>query len=128
MFNANGIVATHGFVVINQSSTGQLFRVDPQTGFATEIETFGTDLVNADGMELRGHLLYVVRSPADVVQRMGLFTRRGIAVPRGRSPATSTSRQRPHSWAITCTWSTPGSRRRRHRRRRTGSPDSELTR
>ncbi len=61
-FNANGIVSSHGSVVIDQSETGQLFRVDPQTGVASEIETFGTDLVAADGMELRGHLLYVVRN------------------------------------------------------------------
>ena len=31
-FNANGIVASRGWLILVQSNTGQLFRVDPRTG------------------------------------------------------------------------------------------------
>ena len=82
-FNANGIVAQHGWLVINQTETGQLFRVGPRTGVARELRTFGTDLVGADGMELRGHLLYVVRGSVNTVNRMVLLTRHRLAVPAG---------------------------------------------
>jgi len=61
--NLNGIVAKNGALVVAQSSTGKLFRVDPATGTADEVDLGGTPpLSNADGLELRGHLLYVVRN------------------------------------------------------------------
>lgn len=65
----NGIVAKSGVLIVAQSDTGQLFRVDPATGIAEEID-LGDDtppLINADGLELRGHLLYVVRNNDNVV-------------------------------------------------------------
>lgn len=46
-----------------QSSTGKLFRVDTATGTAEELDLGDTPpLSNADGLELRGQLLYVVRN------------------------------------------------------------------
>jgi outer membrane protein assembly factor BamB len=61
--NLNGIVAKNGALVVAQSSTGKLFRVDPSTGTADEVDLGGTPpLTSADGLELRGHLLYVVRN------------------------------------------------------------------
>ena len=60
--NLNGIVAKNGALVVAQSSTGMLFRVDPATGIARKIDLGPTPLSNADGLELRGHRRYVVRN------------------------------------------------------------------
>lgn len=63
-FNANGIDATpngESLIVVN-STTGLLYRVDPTSGEATEID-LGGDTVNAgDGILLDGQTLYVVQN------------------------------------------------------------------
>ena len=62
--NANGIrQLPGGDLVITQSSTGDLYRVDPRTGVADRIEVTGGDLKSGDGLELRGNTLYVVYGP-----------------------------------------------------------------
>jgi sugar lactone lactonase YvrE len=63
-FNADGIVtsANGRYLVINQLSTGDLFRVDVATKTVTKIDVGGFDLTNADGMALDGSSLYVVRN------------------------------------------------------------------
>ena len=61
-FNANGIVAARGWLIVVDSFTGGLFRVDKTTGVATEISTGGVSVANGDGLELRGSTLYVVRN------------------------------------------------------------------
>jgi hypothetical protein len=60
-FNLNGIVAEDGVLLVAQSSTGKLFRVDPATGVADELDLGGVNLGYPDGLELLGHTLYVVR-------------------------------------------------------------------
>lgn len=60
--NLNGIVAKNGALVVAQSSTGKLFRVDPATGVAEEIDLGGVALGSVDGLELQGHRLYAVRN------------------------------------------------------------------
>jgi hypothetical protein len=60
-FNLNGIVAEGGVLLVSQSSTGKLFRVDPATGVAAELDLGGVNLGYPDGLELLGHTLYVVR-------------------------------------------------------------------
>lgn len=60
-FNANGIVATRGSLVIVHSALGRLYRVDPASGVATELPV-GAPLPNGDGLELRGSTLYVVQN------------------------------------------------------------------
>jgi sugar lactone lactonase YvrE len=62
--NADGIVTSPDgrFLVINQLSTGDLFRVDVATKAVTKIDVGGFDLTNADGMALDGSSLYVVRN------------------------------------------------------------------
>lgn len=60
--NANGIVATpdgRQLIIVN-TTTGVLYRVDPQTGVATEIDVSGGSLEGGDGMLLIGKRLYVV--------------------------------------------------------------------
>lgn len=63
-FNANGIDATPGgkALIIVQSATGKLFKVDPQTGEAQEIDLGGETLPNGDGILLRGKTLFVVQN------------------------------------------------------------------
>ena len=61
-FNANGIVSWHGWLILVQSSTQTLYRVDPATGVATAIDLGGVLLPNGDGLELRGSRLYVVQN------------------------------------------------------------------
>lgn len=63
-FNANGLTLTPdgtALLVVN-STTGLLYRVDPTTGVATEVDLGGTSLTNGDGMLLQGRRLYVVQN------------------------------------------------------------------
>ena len=60
-FNLNGIIAVNGALLVDQSSTGRLFRVDPATGVADELDLGGASLGYTDGLELVGRKLYVVR-------------------------------------------------------------------
>jgi len=67
-FNVNGIERTPdgaGLIVV-QSNTGGLFRVEPDTGVTHRIEV-GEALVNGDGILLRGNTLYVVLNRANTV-------------------------------------------------------------
>jgi sugar lactone lactonase YvrE len=63
-FNVNGIDATSdgSRLVIVQSSTGKLFRVDPATGNAKTIDLGGASMTNGDGLLLVERTLYVVRN------------------------------------------------------------------
>jgi Cu-Zn family superoxide dismutase len=65
--NADGIVTVDGgrTLIINQLTTGKLFRVDVATKQVSEVMNTaggGFALTNADGMDIRGHSLYVVRN------------------------------------------------------------------
>ncbi|HSJ31866.1 MAG TPA: hypothetical protein VK933_10565 [Longimicrobiales bacterium] len=61
--NANGIVATPDgrWLIVVNTATGALYRVDPRTGAATSIDLAGGSLEGGDGMLLLGHRLYVVQ-------------------------------------------------------------------
>lgn len=62
--NANGIVAipdNRMLIVVNYYS-GRLYTVDPDTGFATEIDLEGVIVPTGDGLVLRGKTLYVVQN------------------------------------------------------------------
>ena len=68
-FNANGIVEARGWLIVVQSNTGQLFRVDPATGEATEIALGdGVDVAFGDGLEVHGNTLYVVQNQLNRVE------------------------------------------------------------
>jgi outer membrane protein assembly factor BamB len=58
-FNANGIVAFAGWLIVPQSNTGELFAIDPSTGESVQILPEGS-IPSADGLELVGSTLYVV--------------------------------------------------------------------
>jgi sugar lactone lactonase YvrE len=69
-FNANGIDATPsgGTLVIVQSNTGFLFRVNPSTGATDRIELAGgATVTNGDGILLDGKTLYVVRNQDNLI-------------------------------------------------------------
>ena len=62
--NANGIVATPNnrtLIVVNYK-TGLIYTVDPDPGFATEMDLGGLEVPNGDGLVLRGKTLYVVQN------------------------------------------------------------------
>ena len=58
-FNANGIAARGRWLVIVQSGTGFLFRLNPKTGDTKRIDTGGYLVTNGDGLDFRGRTLYV---------------------------------------------------------------------
>jgi sugar lactone lactonase YvrE len=68
-FNANGIAETpdRRALLVVQSSTGSLFRVNPDTGEATQVDLGVTVLTNGDGLLVRGRTLYVVQNQLNQV-------------------------------------------------------------
>jgi sugar lactone lactonase YvrE len=64
VLNSNGIVATPGgrSLIIVNSASGTLFRVDPDSGRATLIDLGGASVANGDGLMLRGDSLFVVQN------------------------------------------------------------------
>ena len=62
--NANGISRTPDgrALLIVQSNTGLLFRVDPRTGNTTKVDLGAATLPNGDGLLLEGRRLYVVQN------------------------------------------------------------------
>jgi sugar lactone lactonase YvrE len=63
-FNANGIERTpdRAALLVVQTVTGFLFRVDPRTGHARRVDLGSTVLKNGDGMLRDGRTLYVVQN------------------------------------------------------------------
>lgn len=68
-FNANGIAETtdHKALLVIQSATATLFRVDPATGEATAVDLGGDALPNGDGLLVIGRTLYVVQNFSNAV-------------------------------------------------------------
>ncbi|KAB1198979.1 superoxide dismutase [Haloferax sp. MBLA0078] len=68
-FNANGIDAPPNgeYLIVVNSSTGLLYKVDPATGDATEIDLGGASLTAGDGILLEGRTLYVVRNQLNLI-------------------------------------------------------------
>jgi sugar lactone lactonase YvrE len=89
-FNANGIAVTpdRRALLVVQTNTGLLFRVNPRTGVATQVDLGGTLVTNGDGLLVRGRTLYVVRNQDNqvVVFRLNRSGRRGVQVDTLTSP------------------------------------------
>jgi sugar lactone lactonase YvrE len=67
--NANGISATpdgRGLIIV-QSSTGFLFRVDPSTGVTIRVDLGNYIVTNGDGLLLDGNTLYAVRNRDNLI-------------------------------------------------------------
>ena len=83
-FNANGIVASRGWLIVVNSFTGKLFRVNPATGVATEIFLgAGVDVAFGDGLELHGGMLYVVQNQLNRVELFALGPQLAVALRLG---------------------------------------------
>jgi sugar lactone lactonase YvrE len=92
--NANGIALTpngRALLVVN-TSTGDLFRVNPWTGVARRVNLGGYQLTNGDGLLLKGRILYVVQNRLNQVAVIKLSEsgRRGRLVDTLTAPACST--------------------------------------
>lgn len=61
--NANGLVLTPDrcALLLMQSNTGRLFRVDPATGVAKVVDLGGLTLDQGDGLHVRGRTVYVAQ-------------------------------------------------------------------
>ena len=79
-FNANGIAVTPNgrALLVVQSSTASLFRVNPESGVARRVDLGGYALTNGDGLLVRGDTLYVVQNRLSQVAVFDL-NRRGTA-------------------------------------------------
>lgn len=88
--NLNGIEATkHGRTLIAVHSTlGLLYRIDPSTGVATEVDLGGEGLELGDGIVLEGRTLYVVQNFPNTLSVVELDRglRSGEVVDRVTSP------------------------------------------
>jgi sugar lactone lactonase YvrE len=74
-FNLNGIEAARCTLISVQSATGKLFRIDPRTGVATQIDLGGLALTNGDGLLLKGRTLYVVQNQNNQIAVLRLSSR-----------------------------------------------------
>jgi streptogramin lyase len=72
--NANGIVSTPDGrgLLIGQSNTGKLFRVDPATGVTDEVDLAGASLPSNDGLLREGKRLYVVQNRLNLLAKVEL--------------------------------------------------------
>lgn len=78
-FNANGIAASRGWLILVQSNTGQLFRVNPRTGETREVDLGGASVSFGDGLEVLGSRLVVVRNQLNEVDVFRLGAHLGSA-------------------------------------------------
>jgi sugar lactone lactonase YvrE len=67
--NANGIATTPDgkSLLVVQSNTGKLFKVDPSSGVTDEVDLGGEVLTNGDGLLREGSTLYVVQNRLNTV-------------------------------------------------------------
>jgi hypothetical protein len=114
-FNANGITSFGPWLIVVQSNTGQLFKVHPRSGVATEIDLLGTGATArfGDGIVRLGLALYVVRNQAEVVSVFKLDWRLRSATLLGEltSPdldiPTTAAIQDGKLWAVNARFGTP---------------------
>lgn len=73
-FNANGIDASPNgkYLIVVNSFLGALYRVNPESGVATEIDLGGGNVQRGDGILLRGKTLYVVQNAFNQVAEVKL--------------------------------------------------------
>lgn len=93
-FNVNGISRTPDgtALLVVQTNTGLLFRVDPATGATTTVDLGGESVANGDGILLVGRTLYVVQNVLNqvAVVRLDPAGRHGAVVDRLTDPRFDT--------------------------------------
>jgi hypothetical protein len=112
-FNANGIEAVFGWLIVAQSNTGELFVVNPKSGRSHEILPEGS-IDNADGILLVGRKLYVVQNALNqiTVWRLGwdgpelVQTITDDDVPGDFDFPTTAAKARGSLWAVNARFST----------------------
>lgn len=81
-FRANGIVTLkHGRLLLDNSTAGGLYTVDPRTGVTKAVAITGTPAITSgDGLAVRGDRVYVVRgdNASSVIELKVRFTRSGV--------------------------------------------------
>jgi Cu-Zn family superoxide dismutase len=73
-FNLGGIVATPNgrYLLVSQGTNGRLWRIDLATKAIAEVDIGSTSIVNADGIVLRGHTLWVVQNFTRQISELAL--------------------------------------------------------
>ncbi|WP_415977072.1 superoxide dismutase [Rhodococcus sp. 077-4] len=73
-FNANGIVENdnESALIVVQSSTGNLYRIDKATKEVVQVDMGGATLTNGDGLETDDDTLYVVRNRDGLIAEVDL--------------------------------------------------------
>jgi hypothetical protein len=89
-FNLNGIEAsdTGRTLLVVQSNTGKLLRVNPTTGVTRAVRVGGADLTGGDGLLRSGRTLFVVRGGVNAIAELrlgdGFGSARLVALHRDR--------------------------------------------
>jgi sugar lactone lactonase YvrE len=109
--NLNGIVAKNGTLLVGDSNTGNLFRVDPDTGSADTVDLGGEVLPGPDGLELRGNTLYVVGGGIVTVVRLGARLASGVVLGEITDPGldvpTTATVAAGRLWVVNARFTTP---------------------
>lgn len=114
-FNANGIDAPANgkALIIVQSATGLLFKVNRATGVTDQIDLGGATLPNGDGILLDGKMLYVVQNQLNkiAVIRLTPALNSGTLVKEITDPAfrvpTTVAQYGPWLYAVNARFGTP---------------------
>lgn len=113
--NGNGLTATpdgRALLVVN-SSSGELFRVNPRTGVAKVVDLGGTLLTNGDGLLLEGRTMYAVQNRLNqvAVLRLSQDGRSGrlkrVVTSSGFDVPTTVARSGGRLWLPNARFSTP---------------------
>jgi hypothetical protein len=111
--NFNGIVTRSGVLLVGETSSGKLFRVDPETGIAEEVDLGGEVLPGPDGLELRGKTLYVVGGGLVTVVRLGARLASGVVLGEITDPGldvpTTATVAAGRLWVVNARFNTPPS-------------------
>jgi hypothetical protein len=109
--NLNGIVAKSGVLLVAETSSGKLFRVDPETGIAEAVDLGGEVLPSPDGLELRGNTLYVVGGGLVTVVRLGARLVSGVVLGEITDPGldvpTTATVAAGRLWVVNARFTTP---------------------
>ena len=109
--NLNGIVAKSGVLSWRSPALGKLFRVDPDTGIADEVDLGGQVLPGPDGLELRGNTLYVVGDDLVTVVRLGARLASGVVLGEMKDPGldvpTTATVAAGRLWVVNARFTTP---------------------
>jgi outer membrane protein assembly factor BamB len=111
--NLNGIVvAGRHTLVLVQTNTGKLFAADARTGVSRAIDLGGADVLNGDGLLLRGRTLFVVQNRLNqiAVIRLSHDLSRGTLVTTITDPAfdvpTTIAAHHGHLYAVNARFGT----------------------